>query len=279
MSTWAIGDLQGCYRELQELLDRIDYDPLRDRLWFCGDLVNRGPASLDCLRFVMRCGEGAQTVLGNHDLHLLAVAAGVRRLKRQDTMAAVLEAPEREECLRWLRQQPLLVHDADSGFYMSHAGVYPAWDMDEAFALAAEVEAMLRGSDHETLLRVMYGEETVCWSAGLDGYERLRFIIDSFCRMRFLDHNGGLCLDCNAAPGKQPAGLVPWYAFPHRRSASLRLIFGHWSTVGLGTEKDFLRYAVYPLDTGCVWGRELTAMCLEDGRYCSVSSSRPRVEE
>ena len=272
MATWVIGDLQGCFDELQELLHAINYDSERDHLWFVGDLVNRGNQSLECLQFVMNCGERAKTVLGNHDLHLLAVANGIRKEKKSDTLRAILQCAEKEQLLYWLRQQSLLIHSTEYNYYVAHAGIYPGWSVREAKSLAKEVQDVLRGDDYLSLLRAMYGDTPTQWSAKLERMDRLRFTINSFTRMRFLDRDGGLNLDCKSTPGEQPQHLLPWYALPQRKTDCDLLLFGHWSTLLLGSKKDFSPYRVQPLDSGCVWGGSLTAMRLEDRRLCSVAA-------
>ena len=275
MTTYAIGDLQGCYSELLDLLNVIDYDQKRDRLWFTGDLVNRGPESLEALRFVHRL-RGAVTVLGNHDLHLLAVAGGHARARKKDTLAQILEADDRDDLLDWLRAQPLLHRDEKLGYTLIHAGLVPQWNIAQALALAREVEKVLRGGDAPAFFEHMYGDGPGCWSAQLRGWERLRFITNCFTRMRFCDAKGCLALEEKGPPSARPDRFSPWYEAPGRRSGRERIIFGHWSTVHLGTNFDFAAHRVYPLDTGCVWGGTLTAMRLDDGKLFSVPSRQPK---
>ncbi len=258
MSTYAIGDIQGCLASLQRLLDKIRFDPARDRLWFCGDLVNRGPDSLGVLRFIRNLGDRAVTVLGNHDLHLLAVAHGLRKIHRKDTLAAVLDAADRDELLDWLRHQPLMHHDALLTYTMVHAGLPPQWDLDKALACAGEVQQVLRGDDLHDFLSHMYGDEPEVWSEELTGWDRLRFITNCFTRLRYCDAEGHLHLASKGAPGSQPAPFVPWFEIPERASRDLRVVFGHWSTLGK------VEYpGVFALDTGCIWGGALTALRLE----------------
>jgi bis(5'-nucleosyl)-tetraphosphatase (symmetrical) len=259
MATYAIGDLQGCYPELRALLDRLRFDPARDDLWFVGDLVNRGPTSLECLRFVKRLGARAKVVLGNHDLHLLAIALGAgRKPRRGDTLQEVLDAPDRDELLDWLRRRPLLHHDPLLGYTMVHAGLPPQWDLATATLCAREVEGVLAGPDHAAFLGEMYGDQPDLWSEGLTGTARLRFAVNALTRMRFCTHDGRLELHAKGAPRAAPPELVPWFAVRGRRSTSLNLIFGHWSTLG---EAD--GFGVFPLDTGCVWGGRLSALRLD----------------
>lgn len=258
MAVYAIGDIQGCFAPLQALLDRIDFDPARDRLWFTGDLVNRGPDSLATLRFVKSLGDAAVTVLGNHDLHLLAIAYGHGREKRLDTLHDVLTAPDRDALLAWLRARPLLHHDADLGYTLVHAGLLPAWDLALARQLAAEVEAVLGGPDPAALFAHMYGDRPDRWDPALAGWDRLRLVINGFTRLRYCTADGQVDPRPKGAPGSQPPGLLPWFDVPGRRSADLRVVFGHWSSLGVLARDD-----VFGLDTGCVWGQSLTAAALE----------------
>jgi bis(5'-nucleosyl)-tetraphosphatase (symmetrical) len=261
MAVYAIGDLQGCLDPLVRLLDRIDFDPACDRLWFCGDLVNRGPASLATLRFVHSLGDSTITVLGNHDLHLLATAyGGERPLKRRDTLDEVLAAPDRQVLLDWLRRRPLLHHDPRLGYTLVHAGLPPQWDLATAQAAAAELEAVLGGDGFVRFLRQMYGDLPDLWTAELAGSDRLRYIVNAFTRMRFCRPDGSLDFNEKSAPGRAAEGLVPWYCFPGRRNAGLRIVFGHWSTLG-----EVEHQGAICLDTGCVWGGRLSAMRLDDG--------------
>jgi bis(5'-nucleosyl)-tetraphosphatase (symmetrical) len=265
MSTYAIGDIQGCYEQLQELLTEINFDTQTDYLWFAGDLVNRGPLSLDTLRFVKSLGEHAITVLGNHDLHLLAVAGGHVRQHKHDHINDILKAPDRNELLDWLANQPLIHHDKTLGFTMIHAGMPPDWDLQKAQQYAAEVEQALQGDQLQDFLAHMYGNHPDQWSEDLEGWDRLRYIINCFSRLRYCDENGKLCLGAKGAPGTQPEPFQPWFTIPGRKSASLQIIFGHWSTLGKQKEQN-----IFPLDTGCLWGNRLTAMRLEDKKMFSV---------
>lgn len=260
MPAYAIGDLQGCLEPLKRLLDRINFDPSRDRLWFTGDIVNRGPASLESLRFVRSLGERAVTVLGNHDLHLLSVAwTDDRSPRKRDTLDDILEAPDRQELLEWFRCRPLLHHDAELGFTMVHAGLPPQWDLAEARAAAAELESVLQGNHFVKFLRQMYGDKPARWDPKLKGTDRLRFIVNAFTRMRFLRQDGSLELKNKGSLNRAGKELIPWFAFPGRRSAGDRIVFGHWSTLG-----DLEQENAYGIDTGCVWGGRLTALRLDD---------------
>ena len=257
MSIYAIGDVQGCYEPLRRLLERIAYDPARDRLWFVGDLVNRGPESLQTLRFVRSLGESASVVLGNHDLHLLAVAEGVCEPHREDTLDDILRAPDRDELLDWLRHRSLM--HASDGYSMVHAGLLPQWDIPGALALAGEVEAALRSERRHELFQHMYGNTPAQWSDALEGYPRLRVIINAMTRLRMCTAEGMMEFDHKTAPSDGPAGYVPWFDVPQRASRRTPVICGHWAALGL-----MLREDVLAIDTGCVWGRELTALRLED---------------
>ncbi|GBE10054.1 bis(5'-nucleosyl)-tetraphosphatase, symmetrical [bacterium BMS3Bbin12] len=259
MAVYAIGDLHGCLDELRRLLERLSFDPAHDRLWFTGDLVNRGPHSLECLRFVRGLGERAVTVLGNHDLHLLARTVGAADDRHgRDTLDAVLAAPDRGELLEWLRRRPLLHHDPALGYTLIHAGLPPQWDLASARTCAVEVEQALQGPQFTELMLHLYGNRPNRWSPNLAGWDRLRFSINCFTRLRYCSDDGRLALGEKGPPGTQPAPFRPWFSVPGRASAGLRLIFGHWSTLGPCSEP-----GVFPLDTGCVWGGRLTALRLD----------------
>lgn len=258
MAVYAIGDVQGCYDDLMGLLDEIHFDSSKDRLWFTGDLVNRGPDSLLVLRFVRDLGESAITVLGNHDLHMLALSEKLAPFHRSDTLEEIFTAPDREELLAWVRQQPLLFHDENLHFTMVHAGLPPQWNLAQAQQAAAEVETVLRGDDYRDYLANMYGNEPDIWDEDLNGWERLRFITNCFTRLRYCDENGKLCLKSQGEPGTQISGFQPWFEIPERRSKDQRIVFGHWSTLGLYRDNN-----VFALDTGCLWGGLLTALRLD----------------
>ncbi len=257
MSTYAVGDIQGCYDELRRLLDSVSFDPATDTLWFVGDLVNRGPKSLETLRYARGLGNRAVTVLGNHDLNLLAVAEGLRKAHRGDTVDLILEAPDRDELLYWLRTRNMM--HAASGYAMVHAGLLPQWSIARALELAGEVEAVLRGPDYVDLLKHMYGNSPTRWDDGLTGHDRLRVIVNAMTRLRLCDSHGGMEFGHKDAPVGLPAGYMPWFDVPGRASAGTPIICGHWAALGLVLRDDLLS-----LDTGCVWGRELSALRLED---------------
>lgn len=279
MPTYAIGDVQGCYRELRSLLEHIDFAERRDTLWLTGDLVNRGPDSLAVLRAVMQLGDRAVTILGNHDLHLLA-RAFVENIgpRRRDTLEQVLHAPDRDELLDWLRRRPLVHCDPRLGYTMVHAGLAPSWTSSMAEALGGEVSEALRGRDFAAFLADMYGDTPARWDPDLEGMERLRFITNCLTRMRYVRDDGSLDLGEKGPPGQAGDGLVPWFAVAGRASAGERIVFGHWSTLRLDDESR-TRYGVEPLDTGAVWGGALTALRLEDGARFSVPAAVPACPE
>ena len=258
MAVYAIGDVQGCYAPLQQLLERLRFDAARDRLWFTGDLVNRGPQSLEVLRFVKSLGERALCVLGNHDLHLLAVAAGAAKFKKRDTLEEILKAPDRNELLHWLRTRPLLHHDADLGCTLVHAGLLPPWDLGAAQRLAREAEAVLRGEQCVEFFHHMYGDLPDHWNENLRGHDRWRVIVNAFTRLRYCDLDGNMDLRPKGPPGSQPPDLLPWFQIPSRRSRGQKIVFGHWSALGLWQGDD-----VIGLDSGCLWGRTLSAAPVE----------------
>ena len=259
MAIYAVGDVQGCCDELERLLEAVAFAPQRDRLWFVGDLVNRGPRSLDVLRLVRGLGEAAIVVLGNHALHLLAIARGAAHLRPADRMLQpVLEAPDREQLLDWLQARPVLHHDAALGVTMLHAGLPPQWDVGLARRCAAELEAALRGNHSGRLFASMYGNRPDLWSDDLEGDDRLRFITNALTRLRVCDADGRLLLKHKGPPEKMPPGAVPWFRAPARRWAGARIVCGHWSALGYLDEG-----GVLALDTGCVWGGTLTARRLD----------------
>ncbi|HAS50305.1 MAG TPA: diadenosine tetraphosphatase [Gammaproteobacteria bacterium] len=258
MAVYAIGDIQGCYEPFQRLLDRLRFDPAADRLWLVGDLVNRGPHSVEVLRRVRDLGERVVTVLGNHDLTLLAVAAGQVKPKRKDTFHTIIDAPDGGELLDWLRQRPMLHHDAELGFTMVHAGLPPQWDLALARQCAAELEATLRGPKWTRFMGKMFGSEPRSWRADLTGDDRLRFTVNALTRMRFCTTDGVLSLSEKGPPSSQDAKLLPWFQVPQRQNADLNIVFGHWAALGY-----YCAQGIYALDSGCVWGNRLTAIRLD----------------
>lgn len=257
MATWAIGDLQGCHHEFLALLDLIHFDPASDRLWLTGDLVNRGPDSLEVLRSVRALGRCATVVLGNHDLHLLAVAAGHAPIRPRDTLDRVLAAPDRDELLAWLVSRPLLHRDRTLGWTLFHAGLPPQWDLDTAEGCAREVEQAL-ATDPAGLYAHMYGDQPDRWSARLAGHERLRFAVNCLTRLRAVDADGRVLIRFKGPLDQMPPHGLPWYRHPQRRSAGERIVSGHWSAIGYVAEA-----GVRSLDTGCVWGGSLCALRLD----------------
>lgn len=256
MAIYAIGDVQGCYSELCRLLEKINFDPAADTLWFCGDLVNRGPESLQTLRFVKSLGDSALTVLGNHDLHLLALHHGVEKVRISRDLQKVLKSPDRAELLSWLQMQPLLHYDRKHKAVAVHAGIHPDWGLSKARKLAGEVESVLRGGDATWFFNKMYGNKPSLWSDELTGAKRLRFITNVFTRMRYIDNEGKLNFTVNRVERRYlRRGLTPWFQVEARLRKDVRVLFGHWSTLPVGC---YGRY--FALDGGCVWGGHLVAL-------------------
>jgi bis(5'-nucleosyl)-tetraphosphatase (symmetrical) len=259
MSVYAIGDVQGCYDSLRRLLDRFEFDPARDRLWFTGDLVNRGPQSLEVLRFVRSLGEAATTVLGNHDLHLIAMAHGVENGRDPDrSLQPMLEAGDRDELIGWLRTRPLAHFHEKLNTLLVHAGVPPEWTVKKALKRAVEVEAVLAGDAIRDFLPKLYGNTPARWSGELRGNKRLRYIVNALTRMRMVHKDGRLDFGHKGPPDNARKGLVPWFDAPEARWRGTRVVFGHWSALGLVVRPDLIG-----IDTGCVWDRELTAVRLK----------------
>lgn len=267
MNIWAVGDLQGCCGALDELLAHplIQKDP-DCRFWFAGDLINRGPQSLRTLKQVIRLGDRAVSILGNHDLHMLAVYAGIRNQNKSDTFDAILKDKHVDELIDWLRHRPLAHYDA--GHLMVHAGVMAKWDLDKTLALAEEAHQALISDKWQKNLQKMYGNEPVQWKDKLSGSKRLRVIINAFTRMRLCTPNGEMDFVAKDSPGNQP-GLVPWFDVPDRKTSDIPIIFGHWSTLGLLIRKNLLA-----LDTGCVWGGKLSALRLSDRKLIQIDCKR-----
>lgn len=268
MAIYAIGDVQGCYPELQRLLEKLRFDPAVDRLWFCGDLVNRGGESLRTLRLIHSLGDAVTITLGNHDLSLLAIALRKpeAQAKVNEELREVLFAEDAPELMAWLRQQKLLHHDAELGWTMVHAGFAPNWTLRQAQRAAQEVERELSSPRHTRLLRNLFGNRPANWSNRLQGIERQRAAINMLTRMRYCDVNGRIDFEAKGRPGTQRPGSYPWFEVPGMRQHETRIVFGHWSALGR-----FAGLGVYCLDTGCVWGGRLTAMRLDGEEPCYVS--------
>ncbi len=259
MAVYAIGDVQGCFADLQRLLKKIEFDRDSDRLWFTGDLISRGPDSLGCLRLIRSLGESAVTVLGNHDLHFLALSEGLGPRPGkvpEPALQAILDADDAGELLHWLRQRPLAHCEID--ILMIHAGLPPQWDVRQTLQLAAEAEAVLRRPDYREFFENMHGDLPDRWDPQLSGHARVRFIINCLTRLRYCDPDGRVALDHKEAPADPSTGLIPWFRVPGRASEDSRIVFGHWSTLGLTAEKN-----VVCLDSGCVWGGRLSALRLD----------------
>ncbi len=260
MAIYAIGDVQGCYTELCRLLEKINFDSSRDSVWFCGDLVNRGPESLQTLRLVKSLGDSALVVLGNHDLHLLALHHGVKKVRDTRNLKKILKSPDRDELIDWLQVQPLLHYDRNQKAVLVHAGIHPAWGLSKARKLAAEVEAVLRGKNAGWFFEKMYGNKPAAWSDDLKGARRLRFITNAFTRMRFFKTRHKLDFVANGSPRQHlRSGLTPWYQMPVKLRNEVRVYFGHWSTLPVGC---YGRY--FALDGGCVWGGHLVALRIDN---------------
>ncbi len=269
---YLLGDLQGCCDPLERMLATIDFSPSRDHLYVLGDLVNRGPDSLGVLQRLHGLGASATCLLGNHDLHLLAVAHGVRKPHRSDTLGSILDAPEREAWLDWLRQQRLAVYA--HGWLMVHAGVVPQWDAAQTVSLAQEVEAVLRGPDLGDFLTQMYGNLPAQWSDDLIGLDRWRCVVNSLTRLRFCSADGVMEFATKEGAGGAPEGYMPWFEVPGRRTADVSVAFGHWSTLGLINRPDLLS-----LDTGCVWGAQLTAARIGKGATQIIQVDCPQAQK
>ena len=259
MAVYVIGDLQGCYSQLCRLLDKIRYDQTRDILWFCGDLVNRGPESLQSLRFVRSLGDSAVTVLGNHDLHLLALFYSEQEISKNDSLSEILSSPDCRELMDWLRFQPLIHYDKGLNFLLVHAGIYSGWDLNMAQDRARELEQVLRGNNYQSFFAQMYGDQPDRWSDNLTGIDRLRCITNLFTRLRFYTEDGRLEFDSKGSPDHHSAQrLVPWFEKKHCLESSLRIAFGHWSTLAVGQYGQY-----FVVDGGCVWGGNLTALRID----------------
>lgn len=270
MSTYLIGDVHGCYDELRALLEQVDFNPEQDTLWLTGDLVARGPGSLEVLRYVKSLGESVRLVLGNHDLHLLAVYAGISRNKPKDRLNTLLEAEDADELINWLRRQPLLQVDEEKKLVMGHAGITPQWDLATAKMCAREVEAVISSDSYPLFLDSMYGDMPNNWSDDLTGLARLRFSTNALTRMRYCFPNGQLDMICKDAPESATPPLKPWFTLSGPVARDYTIIFGHWASLeGKGTPE-----GIIGLDTGCCWGGTLTLLHWEEQRYYVQASNR-----
>ncbi|MGH8112805.1 MAG: symmetrical bis(5'-nucleosyl)-tetraphosphatase [Rhodanobacteraceae bacterium] len=278
MAIYAIGDVQGCYPELQRLLEKLNFDPAADHLWFCGDLVNRGGESLEVLRLIHGLRDSCVVTLGNHDLSLLAIAVRdpAARARTNPDLRRVLEAEDGSMLIGWLRGQSLLHHDPALGYTLVHAGLAPSWTLKQAQHVAGEVERTLRGSGHRALLQQMFGNRPARWSSRLHGHDRLRAAINFLTRMRYCDAHGRIDFDAKGPPGSQRPGLYPWFEVPGLKARDTRIVCGHWSALGR-----FAGLGVYAIDTGCVWGGKLTALRLdvEEPTFITVDAEPQRIHK
>jgi bis(5'-nucleosyl)-tetraphosphatase (symmetrical) len=259
MTTYVIGDLQGCLTPLERLLDHLRFEPSHDKLWFVGDLINRGPESLETLRYVKALGDNAITVLGNHDLHLLAVVHGIRKASSKDTVEDIINASDRDELCNWLARQPLLHTDKNLGHTLVHAGIHPQWSLKRAHKMSREIHYALN-EDLSGFLSTMYGNSPAQWDTKLPTTKRQRFAVNAFTRMRYCYADGSLNFDFNGAPHAAPKDLYPWYAVPDRKELDTKIVFGHWSS-----HPAMCKPGVVPTDRGCVWGGSLVAYAIESG--------------
>lgn len=271
MAVYAIGDIQGCYRQFRELLDKIQFNDRQDLLYLTGDIVNRGPDSLETLRFVVQNQICMKTVLGNHELHLLAASEGFMEPRTLDTFQDILAAPDREELLEWLRMQPMTVFERKLNVILVHAAVHPFWTQDELLQFADEVTQILRSEHYRELLRNLYGNKPRKWSKDLAGWKRIRFIINVLTRLRFVDYKGRLDFDHTGPPGTQAAGLLPWFKHPYRQQLLATIVFGHWSALGV-----YHDVGILGIDSGCCWGGQLSAvrMDLPEYEYFKVNCNK-----
>lgn len=272
MATYAIGDLQGCLDPLEALLEKIRFDPAADRIWFVGDLVNRGPQSLEALRFVRCLGGRAVAVLGNHDIHLLGCRFGSRALRGRDTLEPILAADDGDELIEWLRRRPLLHHDTELDWTLVHAGIHPHWNLEQAMDAAAETEAAMRADDPTPFFAGIFGNQSDHPDANPTSLDRQRFAVNVFTRMRYCHPDGRLDFDEKRSPADADPALTPWFALPGRPMADRRIVFGHWSTLGPAGPRD----NAWGIDQGCLWGHQLTALRLEDEALFAVDCPAAR---
>lgn len=274
MATYAIGDIQGCFDELQALLSLVNYDDQHDSLWFCGDLVNRGPKSLEVLRFVRSLGDRAITVLGNHDLHLLARYYQGKTPAPDNSLYPIFQAKDHKKLMKWLRGQPLAHYDKKHNLLMVHAGIAPQWNLDTTLSCAAELSETIKSRGYKLFFDNMYGDKPDKWSEKLTGWDRLRFIANTLTRLRYCDSEGRYQMKPKGAPGTQPSGVIPWFEHPARNNLDFTTLFGHWSTLGVHQSN-----RVISLDSGCLWGGSLTAFRIEDREFFSLCCSQRALHE
>ncbi len=267
MAIYVIGDVQGCFDELTALIDKISFNPKKDKLWFVGDLVNRGPKSLETLRWVKSLGNKAITTLGNHDLHLLASYAGIREVNKTSSLYHAIQAQDIKELVDWVRQQPLMHYDSTLNIAMVHGGILPCWTIKKALSYASEVESVLRSNNFQEFLKNMYGDVPNNWEKNLKSRDRLRVITNSFTRLRYCNADGALDLNEKGSPGTQSSGLIPWFEMTPRNNDDTKIVFGHWSTLG-----QYEGNNVIATDTGCVWGGCLTAVRIDDESYVKFTT-------
>ncbi len=268
MATYAIGDIQGCYDPLCRLLEKINFDQSTDRLWFAGDLVNRGPKSLETLRFVRALGNNAVTVLGNHDIHLLALHYGVRKRKDKDsTLFPILDAPDKEELINWLQSNPLI--HIEQNYLLVHAGIHPHWSQETLQTIKVEVESAVSNARSKKALSKLYGNTSGTWADAENSKDRITFALNCMTRMRYCDSDAAPEYKCSDSPGNQPAPLIPWFEINNDALSEHTILFGHWAALGYHHHKN-----VYALDSGCVWGNSLTSLRLEDKQVFSVSCKK-----
>lgn len=277
MATYAIGDVQGCYDELKALLALIKFNSDCDQLWFCGDLVNRGPKSLETLRFIKSLEANAITVLGNHDLHLLATAFTNSSPGKKDTLDPLLHAPDADDLFNWLRSQHMVYHNKDLKLTLLHAGIHPKWSLKKTLKLAKEVEQLLQSKKHVSFYRHMYGDKPLIWDNDLSGYSRYRFITNILTRLRYCDAKGKPALNAKGAPGSQAEHLYPWYEVPNRKTRNDTIIFGHWSTLPHAGKECINN--TYAIDSGCLWGGILTALRVDEHAFQYFSLPCPGAQK
>jgi len=267
MTTYVIGDVQGCYDSLIALLKKIDFSPKKDTLIFAGDIINRGPKSLKTIRFIKDLGESSKLILGNHDLHLISIFYGIRTASPRDTIDKLCKANDAEDLITWLRSQPLAIFDSELDIFISHAGIHPKWTTKKALKRSNKFSKLLAGENYLKLLKRMYGNKPKLYHYSLSKYEKLRFTVNSFTRMRFCEKDSSLNFDEKRSPARINSHLLPWFKLKSKRSKSTRYIFGHWSSLGL-----YKKDNIICLDTGCVWGNKLTAYNVNEDTFVSVKA-------